>query len=155
MFKRLFFVFVLSCFLFIGVFAMGQRAPAPPSPDMDEKPIETNESIQQTKKRIREGTTFQNKRVFFRQTGNRTTMYLLENNDRYICLENLNLDRILKSIAERPERGTWQIDGMFTEFNGENFVLISRAVVSLTDYSKKNQQENTPNPPNTPKNKNP
>ncbi|MDR0336317.1 MAG: hypothetical protein LBI18_04430 [Planctomycetaceae bacterium] len=112
---------------------------------MDEKPINSNEPIQQTKKRIREGTTFQNKRVFFRQTGSRTTMYTLDGNNRYVCLENLNLERILKSIAERPERGTWKIDGTFTEFNGENFVLISRAVVSLTDYSTKILQENQQN----------
>ncbi|MDR2169788.1 MAG: hypothetical protein LBP59_06575 [Planctomycetaceae bacterium] len=119
---------------------MGQRAPAPPNPEMEEKPVNTGEVDKtSTKKRIREGVTFQNKRVFFRQTGNRTTIYTVEGNNRYVCLENLNLERILKSIADRPEQTVWKIDGMFTEFNGENFVLISRSVASPTDYSKKDQ----------------
>ncbi|MDR2643098.1 MAG: hypothetical protein LBC74_09920 [Planctomycetaceae bacterium] len=141
MIKKLFFVFVLFWFLSVGIFVMGQRPPVPTDPKMVEKTVETGETNKTiTKKRIREGVTFQNKRVFFRQTGNRTTIYTIDGNDRYVCLENLNLERILKSIAERPEQGTWKIDGTFTEFNGENFVLISRAVVSPTDYSTKEQK---------------
>ncbi|MDR1483868.1 MAG: hypothetical protein LBT09_03495 [Planctomycetaceae bacterium] len=143
MIRRLFFIFVLFCSLFAGIFVMGQRPPAPPNPDLEEKPVNTGETNKPTtKKRIREGVTFQNKRVFFRKTGNRTTVYTVEGNDRYVCLENLNLERILKAIAERPEQGTWKIDGVFTEFNSENFVLISRAVVSPTDYSNKDQKTN-------------
>ncbi|MDR2346598.1 MAG: hypothetical protein LBE18_11070 [Planctomycetaceae bacterium] len=125
---------------------MGQRPPVPQDPQMEEKPVDSGEPIKSSvKKRIREGITFQNKRVFFRQTGNRTTIYTVENNDRYVCLENLNLERVLKSIAERPSQGTWKIDGVFTEFNGNNFVLITRAVVSPTDYSNKDIKVDTKN----------
>lgn len=152
MIRKLFFIIVIFWFLSFGIFfVMGQRPPAPPTPDMEEKPINTGETSKPTtKKRIREGVTFQNKRVFFRQTGNRTTAYTVDGGDRYVCLENLNLERILKSISERPDRGTWKIDGTFTEFNGENFVLISRGVVSLTDYidtpAKKTDTKNTTKP---------
>ncbi|MDR1479214.1 MAG: hypothetical protein LBJ00_09755 [Planctomycetaceae bacterium] len=136
MFRKLFFVVVLFCFFSFSVFVMGQRPPAPPSPDMEEKPVTTGEANKPTtKKRIREGATFKNRRVFFRKTGNRTTAYSVDGNNRYVCLENLNLERILKSISERPDRGTWEIDGVFTEFNGENFILINRGVVSLTNYN--------------------
>jgi hypothetical protein len=68
--------------------------------------------------------------VSFRQTGDRTVLYTVEGNQRYTCLENLALDRILTATQERPDRRYWRIDGEFTEFRGENFVLIRRAVIA-------------------------
>ena len=114
-------------------------------PAAKEKPIVTNDAAKTlSKKRIREGTSFQGKKVFFRQTGNRTTMYGIEENDRYVCLENLNLERILQALEENPGRVEWRVDGVFTEFRGENFVLIQRAVaapagvrVSATEEKRK------------------
>lgn len=125
-------VFVAVCLVFL----LGQRAPVPPDPQRTEKPLETGVTKEDVKrKRLREGTTFQGKRVFFRALGNRTVMHSLEGNESYVCLENLNLERILKAIDDKPARGVWKVDGTFTEFRGENFVLIQRAVVSPTDYA--------------------
>jgi hypothetical protein len=44
----------------------------------------------------------------------------------------LTLERILTAIQEKPERQFWKIEGVFTEFRGENFVFIRRAVVAQT-----------------------
>jgi hypothetical protein len=131
-----------------SVAVLAQRSPAPPAPGLAEKPVVAdNTNKPSEKKRTREGTTFQGKRVFFRQTGNRTTLYTIDSNERFVCLENLNLERILKSIEENPDQGTWKIDGVFTEFRGENYVLIQRSVISPTDFSN----NETPKKPDNPK----
>ena len=116
---------------------LAQREPVPMRPDAGEKPVVAIEKNEKgvAKKRIREGMTFQGIRGFFRQTGSRTTLYTVDENDRFVCLENLNLERILKAIEEKPERSVWKIDGTYTEFRGENFVLITRAVISPEDFS--------------------
>ncbi|MDR2643923.1 MAG: hypothetical protein LBC74_14170, partial [Planctomycetaceae bacterium] len=45
------------------------------------------------------------------------------------------------AIDEKPARTNWKIDGEFTEFRGENYILIRRAVIV---------QETTPTPPTVP-----
>jgi hypothetical protein len=124
-------LFIISVFLFGNAAVFAQREPMPNDPNMADKPVVTEEPEQKkvTKKRNREGTIFQGKKVFFRQTGNRTTLYTVDDNERFVCLENLTLERILKAIEEKPSRTTWKIDGEFTEFRNENYVLIRRAVI--------------------------
>ena len=115
------FVFVLSLF--------AQRETVPDNPLGQVKPVVSDVEPNGKKKRIREGTTFQGVKVTFRATGNRTTMFPTDSNDeRFVCLENLQLERILKTTEEKPQRTVWKIDGTYTEFRGENYVLIQRAV---------------------------
>lgn len=110
---------------------LAQREPVPANPDLQEKPVVAPPEEKETKsKRIREGTCFRGKRVFFRTVGQRTMLYYLNEAEGYVCLENLNLERILNAMAERPGRGLWTVDGEFTEFRGENYILIKRAVLS-------------------------
>jgi hypothetical protein len=152
---NIFFDFVQksSVMVLIAVFLLGntvvfaQREPVTNDPNSVEKPvIEDSEQKKMVKKRNREGTVFQGKKVFFRQTGNRTTLYTVDDKERFVCLENLNLERILKAIEEKPTRTTWKIDGEFTEFRGENYILIRRAVIF---------QENVPVLPVVPNSGNP
>ncbi|MDR2441422.1 MAG: hypothetical protein LBE12_18835 [Planctomycetaceae bacterium] len=141
------FLFLIIVFLFGDAAVFSQREPVPSDPNTVEKPI-VEEPVQKkvVKKRNREGTIFQGKKVSFRQTGNRTTLYTIDDNERFVCLENLNLERILKAIDEKPTRTTWKIDGEFTEFRGENYILIRRAVIV---------QENVPTLPAAPNPVNP
>lgn len=124
-----------ALFLLITAVVSAQREPMPNDPSRQSKPVVAPDKESDGRpKRIREGTAFRNRRVFFRQTGRRTTLYDVDGKERYLCLENLNLERILKAIEEQPARGIWTIDGVFTEFQGENYVLIQRAVVTPTDF---------------------
>ena len=81
-------------------------------------------------KRIREGTAFKNKRCLFRISGNRVVLFSEDESERYFCHENLNLERIMKVVEENPSQHIWSIDGFFTEYRGENFVHIQRAVLA-------------------------
>ena len=124
-------IIILSFVLLSNFVAQGQRPEAPMQPDQEIKPIIAPPTKQTPRtKRIREGTTFRGLHVYFRQNGDRTVLYTVEDNQRFTCLENLVLERILTTIQEKPEREYWKIDGEFTEFRGENYVLIRRSVVA-------------------------
>lgn len=82
------------------------------------------------KKRLREGTIIKDKLARFYITGNRVTMHLDDGSERYICLENVNLDRIIKHMREHPAQRLWKIDGMMTEYQGDNFILIQKSIIA-------------------------
>ena len=82
------------------------------------------------RKRIREGTPFKNKRCLFRLTGNRVFLFSEDETERYLCLENLNLERIMKVVQENPTQQVWSVDGFYTEYREENFVYLQRAVLA-------------------------
>ena len=101
----------------------GIRQPASSTPQKTEKePV--------SKKRIREGTAFKNKRCLFRMSGHRVVLFSEDESERYFCLENLNLDRVMKVIQENPVQQIWNVDGFYTEYREENFVYIQRAVIT-------------------------
>lgn len=122
---------VLMFFVLLGSFVVqGQRPEAPAQPNQEIKPIiaPPEKSTLRTQ-RIREGTTFKSVHVSFRQHGDRTVLYTTANNQRFTCLENLTLERIL-TAQEKSGHEYWKIDGEYTEFRGENYVLIRRAAVA-------------------------
>jgi len=127
-------VTVFATILLLGYFAVqGQRPEPPMPPGQTMNPIVPQPARQTPRmQRIREGTAFKDMHVFFRQIDDRTALYTVEDNRRFMCLENLELERILTTIQEKPERQFWRIEGVFTEFRGENSVLIRRAVVART-----------------------
>jgi hypothetical protein len=129
---RLTFILSLVVFIMLGNFLVrGQRSTTPVPPDQEIKSIAGTDARPALRaQRFREGTAFKGKHVFFRQTGDRTVLYTVEDNQRFMCLENLALERILTTIQAKPERRYWKIDGEFTEFRGDNLVLIRRAVVA-------------------------
>lgn len=129
--KNIFWIFVVLLLLFGSLTVFAQREPMPTDPAAEEKPVvDTEKEKDAAGKRIREGTTFLGKKVVLQKLGTRTTVRTLDDSERFVCLENLNLERILKTIEQKPTRNIWAIDGMYTEFQGENYVLIRRAVVS-------------------------
>ena len=121
---------LLFGFALLGSFVvLAQRSDPPPNQEV--RPIAVPQTGQASgTKRIREGTALRNAHVFFLQTGDRTVLYTVENNQRFTCLENLALERILTTMREKPERKFWKINGEFTEFRGENFVIIRHAVIA-------------------------
>ena len=123
---------VIVSFTLSDVFwVQGQRPEFPTVPYQTIKPIEVSPTKQSSRpQRMREGTSFKDKYVFFKQTGDQTVLYTVDDEQRFTCLKNLTLERILTTIQEKPERKYWKIDGEYTEFRGENFVLIRRAFVA-------------------------
>ena len=125
-------VTVFVSFVLLGSFiARGQRLEVPEQSNQVIKPItatSTNRGLRA--RRMREGTKFKDLYVYFRPAGDRAALYTVENNQRFLCLENLELERVLNVIQEKPDRDYWRIEGEFTEFRGENFILLRRAVIA-------------------------
>jgi len=80
---------------------------------------------------LREGTGVQSQHVVFRVTGNRVVL-TTTGSERFFCLENLNLQRIVEVIRNNPTLTDWNVDYTVTEYQGENYVLIQRAVLTST-----------------------
>ena len=80
-------------------------------------------------RRTREGTEMADRHGFFRMTGDRMTFFTLEGRQRFVALENLNLERIARAVANDPDRLTWSVTGTITEFRGANYLLVRRAVI--------------------------
>ena len=130
------FIVVLLSFVLFGSFAVrGQRIEPPSQPDQSIRPLAPPPKQTLRRQRIREGTAFKNMHVFFQQTGDRIVLYTVDDNQRFTCLENLALERILTALEAKPERRYWKIEGEFTEFRGENFVKIRRAVIAQAPES--------------------
>ncbi|HMP06890.1 MAG TPA: hypothetical protein PJ982_11105 [Lacipirellulaceae bacterium] len=79
--------------------------------------------------RLREGTALTNRAGRFRQDGDALT-FVDEAGRELGGLANLGLERVLRALkgVEDPESVWWTVSGTVTEFNGRNYILISRAV---------------------------
>jgi len=79
---------------------------------------------------VREGTVMRSQHVIFRNSNNRVMMTMASSSERYICLENLNLQRVTDILRENPTLTDWTVDFTFTEYRGANYALIQKAVLS-------------------------
>lgn len=78
---------------------------------------------------LREGTRIVDQTGYFRMTGDRVVFFSTQRNTRYMALENLNLERIVNAMANQPRQRKWKVTGMLTEFHGDNYLLVEKAVL--------------------------
>jgi hypothetical protein len=79
--------------------------------------------------RLREGTVLELSGTF-KPLGDRIMFYSSTDNRRFGTLENLNLERITRLVTEGSDAMQWSVTGTVTEFQGANYLLVSRAVVN-------------------------
>ncbi|NMC19883.1 MAG: hypothetical protein GYA33_05620 [Thermogutta sp.] len=79
--------------------------------------------------RLREGTALRGLVGSIRPVGDRWTLFLSQRDERYILLENLALERILRTNASFTEVPDWTVEGTVTEFRGQNYLLIEKALI--------------------------
>lgn len=79
--------------------------------------------------RLREGTEIFNRLGHFRMTGDRLTFFPEDGDGRFVALENLNLERIARRVADHPDRLQWDVTGTVTEYRGTNYLFVRRAVL--------------------------
>lgn len=75
---------------------------------------------------LREGTKLNAASGFFQTAGDRTIFFTQSDKRRFICLENL----VIQRIGAEPSDAEWRIRGTVTEYNGENYLLIEMAVMT-------------------------
>ncbi|MGB4728430.1 MAG: hypothetical protein WBH86_13580, partial [Thermogutta sp.] len=74
--------------------------------------------------------------------GRRYTFFVAANSNRFVLLENLMLERILRAQASHGVTIQWKISGTVTEFQGQNYLLIEHALLHASS-----QEEPKPNVP--------
>jgi hypothetical protein len=79
--------------------------------------------------RMREGMRIEDRNGQFRP-GDRWMFVPADGRERFTVLENLNLERIARLMAERPDVPAWRVSGRVTEFRGANYLLIEHAVMT-------------------------
>ncbi|MGL4941859.1 MAG: hypothetical protein ACRC46_01550 [Thermoguttaceae bacterium] len=83
------------------------------------------------KQRIREGKPITRQLCTFQVVGSRVAVRFVgkgnpADSEQYLCLENLQLERVLQAIQDHTTQMYWWIDGTFTEYRGGNYVLVQR-----------------------------
>ncbi len=100
-------------------------AEAPGMRGMEEPP-----NANETKKRLREGLKLEGVSGRIEPAGDRFAFVAENSSARYILLENLNLERIVKMADVYPVPIRWTISGVITEFEKQNFLFIETATFS-------------------------
>ena len=114
--------------------AYAQNLPGSSNASQPEKAGSNDTLLKKSEKSnlIREGTVMQSQHGIFRVSNDRTILTIANGTERYICLENLNLQRITDVIKDNPTLTDWTVDFSVTEYRGVNYALIQRAVLSST-----------------------
>lgn len=87
------------------------------------------ESEENAKRRLREGTVLTDEGGRFHQDGD-GAVFVSESQLEFISLPNLNLERVIRTLkgSDESESIRWSVSGVVTEFNGRNYLLINRAI---------------------------
>lgn len=123
---------VAGCFCSL---LMAQRYPdgdplIPPSPGTQVVAPPVDEPAGQLP-RLREGMYLSDAAGHFERAAE-GPVFVHENGHRLAGLENLNLQRIARTLlaVEEPAGVEWRVSGLITEYEGRNYILIERAVYS-------------------------
>ena len=106
--------------------------------------LSKNENQPEKRELLREGTSMQSQHVVFRVTKNRVLMTPVSGSEHFYCLENLNLQRIADVIRQNPTLTDWEVDFLITEYQGINYVLIQRAVLTSTNRREESLEKLMP-----------
>lgn len=78
--------------------------------------------------RLREGTRLLDIAGRFDAAGDRVNFVFADSGDSVRALENLALERISRVLAENQASPPWIVSGTITEYNGSNYLLVTKAV---------------------------
>lgn len=78
---------------------------------------------------LREGTEIVDAVGQFRVTGDRVAFFTADGKGRFLVLENLNLQRIVRVLADSPIPLDWRVSGALTEYRGTNYLFVRSAVL--------------------------
>ena len=88
-----------------------------------------NPATQPPSQCLREGTKIVDRLGHFRTTGDRMTFFTADGSRHFVALENLNLERIARTIEEDSAQLEWSVTGTVTEYRGANFLSVQCAIL--------------------------
>ena len=87
------------------------------------------------KQRLREGTQIVDRVGTIRLSGQRYVFQSSTDGVELRLLENLALERVIRTQDELREDRPWTVSGIVAEYQGENFLLLTRAVAKSASSS--------------------
>jgi hypothetical protein len=97
--------------------------------------------------RIREGSKLVNQVGEFQKlTGDQVNFFAADGIGTLRVLENLALERVVRTMddSDNSDRRTWSVSGVVTEFRGENYLLLTRAVFRAAQREESAVEARTP-----------
>jgi hypothetical protein len=85
----------------------------------------------------REGTQLREQRGHFEVTGARIAFVAADRKTRFVGLENLDLQRIAQLVAGSSESLEWTVTGLITEYQGTNYLLVTRATRATANSGRR------------------
>ena len=89
-----------------------------------------NAVTQKSSTRVREGREVREMQAMFASVGERMSCKLPSLQATVTVLENLMLERVSETMMRHDENATWEVEGLITEYQGRNYLLLQRAVVN-------------------------
>lgn len=89
-------------------------------------------SVPASATRMREGAKLTDYVGKFEVTGERITFYPSAGGEPLRALENLTLERVAHELAGIRREREWSVTGVVTEFQGGNYLLVTRAILKLS-----------------------
>ena len=94
--------------------------------------------------RLREGARAADVVGRFEVAGDRVSFVAADSTGSWRVLENLALERIGRVLAENRASPQWTVSGTITEYNGANYLLVTKAVQTGKSPAKEStRKENT------------
>ena len=93
---------------------------------------EAAQAPEKSEELYREGTQLKQVRGRFQADFDRVEFVSEKGDSTWLVLENLTLQRVEDELTDEVELG-WQVDGMVTEYNGRNYLLLERAYVYTSE----------------------
>jgi len=81
------------------------------------------------KQKLREGGKLTDVRGRFEFAGERIAFYPVDGSETLPVLENLALERTTQIIQDSRGKQEWIVSGILTEYRGNNYLLLTKAVV--------------------------
>jgi hypothetical protein len=116
--------------LFAGIAVADDPVP-PTVPAAAAKPAADAPRIEggQINGRWREGSKLNDQAGNFKLTGDRVTFVAVGGKLKFLCLENLCIERVSRVISDSPDQLEWSVSGVITEYRGANYLLATQAVL--------------------------
>jgi hypothetical protein len=124
--RRALFAAFTGSALAVGVHAEPESPNAPPGTSQRDPEAAPQRAVSA---RLREGTTITDRSGYFTLDAQTATFSSEDGQHQFGGLPNLNLERIVRTVRQRPEQLIWSVSGTVTEYHGTNFLLVSRAVL--------------------------
>jgi hypothetical protein len=106
--------------------SLGENPPRRPR-GMDDRHEGIATPMQGTDGQVREGLELLDQPGTFKMAGDRVVFFMTGSKQQLIGLENLNLERVLRVLADNSDPLEWFVTGAVTEFRGTNYLFVRRA----------------------------